>query len=176
MKSRHNEILQLLKANPIMKINDLCERLQVSEATVRRDLTDLRKEGVERIGGAAFLNHASRDLPGHPLAKSANQIGCIVSVSLSQKHMHPYFSPIVEGIEKGLSNLGYSLAFMHNLDDLMDESVLYNILHEKKINGMIVVEGIKPEIYEQLKKHVPFIVGIDLSDHTVPVIAYVEVA
>jgi LacI family transcriptional regulator len=152
-----------------MKINELCERLQVSEATIRRDLTKLQKEGVKRIGGAAFLNNASGNLHGSASAKGA-KIGCIVSVS--HKLMHPYFSPIVEGIEKGLANLGYSLAFMHNLDDILDESNLYNILHDNKINGMIVVEGIKPDIYEQLKKHIPFIVGIDLSDHTVPVIAY----
>jgi LacI family transcriptional regulator len=170
MKTRHNEIVQLLKTNPIMKIKDLCTQFNVSEATMRRDLTELQKEGVERIGGAAFLKGASNDVRGTVQLKTGSQIGCIVSVSL--KHMHPYFSPILEGIEKGLAQLGHSLAFMHNLDDLLDESILSKILHDNKINGMIVVEGINPEIHEKLKKHIPYIVGIDISDDTVPVIAY----
>jgi LacI family transcriptional regulator len=144
----------------------------VSEATMRRDLNELQKEGVERIGGAAYLKITSGVSEGNASLKAANEIGCIISVSLSHKQMHPYFSTILEGIEKGLTNLGHSLAFMHNLDDILDESILHKILHENKINGMIVVEGIKSEIYEQLKKHIPFIVGIDISDHSVPVIAY----
>ncbi|KIL42033.1 LacI family transcriptional regulator [Gordoniibacillus kamchatkensis] len=78
----------------------------------------------------------------------------------------------MEGIEKGLASLGCSLAFLHNLDDLMDESLVEAMLSERKIDGLIVVEGVRPDIYERLKQAIPFIVGIDISDHTVPVIAY----
>jgi LacI family transcriptional regulator len=170
MKNRHKEIIKLLETNTMMRIDDLCERLSVSRPTIRRDLNELQNEGVERVGGAAFLNKTPRPMTAHNPARFTGQIGCIISVA--HRHMHPYFSPILEGIEKELANLGYSLAFIHNLDDILDETTLIKILDENKINGMIVVEGIKPEMYEQLKKQVPFIVGIDISDDTVPVIAY----
>lgn len=170
MKNRQEEIIRLLMKHSMMKINDLCEQLGVSQATIRRDLTELREQGVERVGGAAFYNKGKSSSPKSPSLHTDHQVGCIVSVS--HKHMHPYFLSILEGIEKGLSQRGYSLAFMHNLDDLQNENVLDNILHDSKVKGMIVVEGIKPEIYERIKKQIPTIIGIDISDHTVPVIAY----
>ncbi|TVY11318.1 substrate-binding domain-containing protein [Paenibacillus cremeus] len=177
MNERQNEILQLLKKHAMMKIHELSEQLNVSPATIRRDLTELSKAGVERVGGAAFLTKPS--LPGDRTTDipSDNQVGCIVSVSISSKHMYPYFSPILEGIEKGLAKFGYSLAFMHNLDDIQNEAILQKMVHDyKHIRGMIVVEGIKPEVYELIKKHFPYIVGIDISDSSVPVIAYDRVA
>ncbi|NOU91726.1 DeoR family transcriptional regulator [Paenibacillus sp. LMG 31456] len=162
--------MQLLKTNSMMKINDLCEQLNVSQATIRRDLTELREQGVERVGGAAFYKQASFASNDSLTVDSSNQVGCIISVS--HKHMRPYFLSILEGIEKGLANHGYSLAFMHNLDDIQNEAILDSLLKESKIKGMIVVEGIKSEIYARIKKQFPTIVGIDISDHTVPVIAY----
>ncbi|MFD0681344.1 MULTISPECIES: substrate-binding domain-containing protein [unclassified Paenibacillus] len=172
MKNRHERILQLLKTNSMMKINDLCEQLNVSQATIRRDLTELREQGVERVGGAAFYKQSSSGSTASSTLtiESGNQVGCIIAVS--HKHMHSYFLSILEGIEQGLANLGYSLAFMHNLDDIQNDAILDNILKDNKIKGMIIVEGIKSEIYARIKKQFPTIVGIDISDGTVPVIAY----
>lgn len=53
---RRHKILELLKANQILTVSELCTVLESSEATIRRDLTLLENEGkLERThGGAVF--------------------------------------------------------------------------------------------------------------------------
>lgn len=55
-RERRNKILELLKANQIITVSELCSQLESSEATIRRDLTLLEEEGkLERThGGAVF--------------------------------------------------------------------------------------------------------------------------
>jgi LacI family transcriptional regulator len=172
MKNRHRELIKLLEQNKLMKIDELCDKLEVSPATIRRDLTELHQVGVRRVGGRAYLegqgishNNKVTDAP-----YTSKQIGCILSVSHARHN--PYFSLILQGIEKGIAENGFSPAFIHTLDDIQNELVLDKIIHQQKIDGLIVVEGMKPEIYEQIKGAVPVIVGVDISDPTVPVITY----
>jgi len=54
---RRNRILELLILNRAITVKELCEKLESSEATVRRDLTVLEEEGkLERTHGGAVLN------------------------------------------------------------------------------------------------------------------------
>lgn len=55
-KERKNHILQLLTMNKSVTVKYLCDHLNASEATVRRDLTVLEEEGkLERTHGGAIL-------------------------------------------------------------------------------------------------------------------------
>lgn len=59
-QGRQKEILDFLKANSAASVADLCERLQVSEMTIRRDLHELDRQGLlRRVHGGAMLG-ASR--------------------------------------------------------------------------------------------------------------------
>jgi DNA-binding LacI/PurR family transcriptional regulator len=49
-------------------------------------------------------------------------------------------------------------------------------VNESALDGMIVVEGIPADAYRWIKQHVKVIVGIDISDPEVPVIAYDRVS
>lgn len=61
-KQRHDKIIELLKCNVILRIDELCELLAVSPATVRRDLSELEKQGaVKRMNGGAVLNQPIMD-------------------------------------------------------------------------------------------------------------------
>jgi LacI family transcriptional regulator len=172
MKERHKVLIQLLEQKKMMKIDVLCEKLKVSPATIRRDLTELHKVGVRRVGGGAYLEKqgASDSSGGTGVPQPGKRIGCIVSVSYARHN--PYFSLILQGIEKGLAEHGFSPAFIHSLDDFQNGLMLDKIIHRQNIDGLIVVEGMEPEIYEQIKGAVPVIVGVDISDPTVPVITY----
>ncbi len=56
INERHNQILNLLKENKSAEVKSLAGKLFVSEATVRRDLTEMQKLGlIERSHGGAFL-------------------------------------------------------------------------------------------------------------------------
>ncbi len=55
IKNRHRDLIELLKRKPFMTIEELCQQLDVSPATVRRDLSLLESEGeILRLNGGAM--------------------------------------------------------------------------------------------------------------------------
>lgn len=62
---RREYILKRLEELHTVKVNELSKELFIGEATIRRDLTKLEKEGyLKRIyGGAVFLNKIDREIP-----------------------------------------------------------------------------------------------------------------
>src|ERR1700730_15348963 len=60
-ESRHTTIIDLLKQEGKAKVEDLAERLRVSEVTIRKNLTKLEKQGLlERVHGSAIISQRSR--------------------------------------------------------------------------------------------------------------------
>jgi DeoR/GlpR family transcriptional regulator of sugar metabolism len=58
---RHTAIIDLLKQQGKAKVEELSERLSVSEVTIRKDLTKLEEQGLlERIHGSAIISQRSR--------------------------------------------------------------------------------------------------------------------
>ena len=57
---RRNAILALLKQKPVVRVTEISRTLFFSEATVRRELVRLEREGlITRVRGGAILNSAS---------------------------------------------------------------------------------------------------------------------
>lgn len=101
----------------------------------------------------------------------ATRVGCVVAVT-QNKYNHPYFSGILEGIEKGLIDNGYELAFVQTGDELRNPAVLHRVLHENAADGLILVEGLEPDLYETIKRSVRYLVGVDISDASIPRVTY----
>lgn len=126
---------------------------------------------------AKDLGYSAADPGSVPAAKAwkpsaaLRQVGCIVSVP-QNKYNDPYFSPIIAGIERKLGELGCKLAYVIAKEEIKGESGLRSLVQETKLDGIVIIEGIPPDIYEYIKKVVPAVVGIDVSDPTVPVITY----
>src|SRR5438132_1087476 len=58
---RHTAIVDLLKQQGKAKVEELAERLNVSEVTIRKDLTKLEEQGLlERVHGSAIISQRSR--------------------------------------------------------------------------------------------------------------------
>jgi DeoR family transcriptional regulator, fructose operon transcriptional repressor len=54
---RRHKILEALRINQTISVAELCQSLEASEATIRRDLTQLEAEGkLERTHGGALVN------------------------------------------------------------------------------------------------------------------------
>ncbi|MBQ3225502.1 MAG: DeoR/GlpR transcriptional regulator [Clostridia bacterium] len=55
---RKQEILELLKKNGLVKVNELSEKFGISEVTVRNDLTDMERKGLlSRVHGGAISSY-----------------------------------------------------------------------------------------------------------------------
>lgn len=64
-EERKNRILELAESHEIISIDDIAQALEVSKATVRRDIDELDAEGsVEKTrGGIMSVNHKLRIEP-----------------------------------------------------------------------------------------------------------------
>jgi len=62
---RQNEIIALIKFKKSIKVKELAEKFYISEATVRRDLDKLQKQGVlqKTHGGAVLLAGLDTEIP-----------------------------------------------------------------------------------------------------------------
>ena len=63
--SRQSDILAYLNEHETISVKDLCKKFYVSEATARRDLTALEKQGAVRrvFGGATLIYGSDKQIP-----------------------------------------------------------------------------------------------------------------
>jgi len=166
-------------------LKDIAQHVGVSISTVSRVINNdssrhISPETRSKIWRAAKdlgyeVSESSRPpaaakSPRKP-ATAVRQVGCIVSVP-QNKYNHPYFSPILAGIEKKLAELNCALAYVLTMEEIQGESAMRKQVQDTRLDGIIIVEGIQPDMYESIKRQVPVVVGIDISDPTVPVISY----
>lgn len=172
----------------LIKLKDVADHVGVSISTVSRVVNndssrainqETRKKIWDAINELGY--HQNRIMKkvvksNKEQSKLEHVVGCIVTGPLN-KYNHPYYSFILEGIEKGLAELGCTLAFIHTSEDAANPAILHKIIHESGIDGLILVEGIHDEkTYDYIKKNVTHIVGVDLSDHELPCLGYDRVA
>ncbi|MFD2327659.1 LacI family DNA-binding transcriptional regulator [Cohnella sp. GCM10020058] len=167
-------------------LKDIADQVGVSISTVSRVVNNDTSRSVnadtrQRIWDAvAQLGYnpgkTAKDGAGSKRGISARQpdigkVGCIVAVN-QNKYNHPYFSPILEGIERGIQEHGGELAYIHNGEDLKSPEMLQKVIQDGGVDGIIVVESIDPVVYDAIKRHIPCVVGIDVSDPSIPSVGY----
>lgn len=160
-------------------LKDIAEQVGVSISTVSRVMKNdgnrsvseetRRKiwETAEQIGyNTQRANKAKRQAP-----KLSYRVGCIVAMP-QNKYNNPYFSVILEGIEKELAASGMRLEFVHSLEKQGDLQQLQALVKEHRPDGVLIVERIEYEAYKWLRENVGVIVGIDLADKEIPTVRY----
>jgi LacI family transcriptional regulator len=175
-------------------LKDISLKVGVSISTVSRVINNdtsrpVSEETKEKIWAAADELGYKPNLWARQLVKGSaydaasaseritgqGQVGCIVSVP-QHNYTYPYFSTVLKGIEAGLAKDGYSLAYVHTVDEIQDPMIMQKIVDSRAIEGMIIVEGIKSDIYDFLKQHLKVLVGIDINDPTIPTVSYDRVS
>ncbi|MDB5056354.1 MAG: LacI family transcriptional regulator [Bacilli bacterium] len=157
-------------------LKDIAQKVGVSISTVSRVLSNEANRSINTQtkqdiwDTAREIGYAVKEPSKEPHTETRN-IGCLVS-TLQNKHYHPYFSVIIDGIEKELQRKGYNLVYTHTHGDLENPQILQKAIHHSQVEGIIVIEGIDSKIYNYIKKNVSCIVGIDIADQTVPTISY----
>ncbi|GGG04788.1 LacI family DNA-binding transcriptional regulator [Paenibacillus aceti] len=170
-------------------LKEIAERVGVSISTVSRvinqnDSRRISEDTKQKIWKAAKeLNYSSTGRTRSSRAKQAKDsssltksaVGCILALQ-DNKYNHPYFSPIIQGIEAKLLEKGISLAFLHTQTELHNEDVFNSMLEVPNLQGVICIEGLSNDMFKRLKERIPFIVAIDVNDVDIPVVTYDRVA
>lgn len=166
-------------------LKDIANQVGVSVSTVSRVINNdtsrqINAETKKRIWEVVLElgykpNEAARNLVQNKReeAKPSMQVGCIV-MKPQFRGQHPYFSPILSGLSKQLQDSGYTLAYIHSLDELQSEQQLHRVVTETQLDGMFLIGEIDSEILTYIRKHIRAVVGIDLTDADVADIAVVD--
>lgn len=180
------QILQAKKVlDPLVTLKDIAEIVGVSISTVSRVINNdtsryispATKEKIlktaEQLGYRSGDRSAGTDAKGPKAGgkEVLRRIGCIISAP-QNKYNHPYFSPILAGIEQKLMERQCVLAVTATMEELQGESVMRKVIEDAKLDGMIIVEGIPTDAHDFVKASVPHVVGIDISDPAIPAVLY----
>lgn len=138
LNERQNELLQLLKEKKKASVHQLAKTFFVSEATIRRDLTEMQTMGlIERSHGGAVLPENSEEMSmffrieKNPAEKKA-------TASKALAHIPPFKSVFIDSSSTVLA--------LVSLMDLSNKTVFTNNLHtalqlSKQPNVTIILLG-----------------------------------
>ncbi|WP_405874052.1 LacI family DNA-binding transcriptional regulator [Streptomyces sp. NBC_00005] len=132
---------------------DVARSAGVSVATVSHVLNDTRPvlphtrqavlDAIDRLGYTP--NTLARSL----VTSRTRSIGLAVSAI-----SNPYFTEILQGVEAGALEHGYSLLIADPHDDPEHERKVVQLLHERRVDGMIVAPSAHPgELVAYLGRH-----------------------
>ncbi|RMB87350.1 LacI family DNA-binding transcriptional regulator [Streptomyces shenzhenensis] len=146
---------------------DVARSAGVSVATVSHVLNDTRPvlphtrqavlDAIDRLGYTP--NTLARSL----VTSRTRSIGLAVSAI-----SNPYFTEILQGVEAGALEAGYSLLIADPHDDPRHEHKVVQLLHERRVDGMIVAPSADPrDLVAYLGRHAVPTVFLDrlIDDH-----------
>ncbi|WP_033283106.1 LacI family DNA-binding transcriptional regulator [Streptomyces sp. NRRL F-525] len=123
---------------------DVARSAGVSVATVSHVLNDTRPvlPGTREAVLAAIeeLGYTPNTLARSLVTSRTRSIGLAVSAI-----SNPYFTEILQGVEAGALEQGYSLLIADPHDDPEHERTVVQLLHERRVDGMIVAPSAAPD-------------------------------
>ncbi|WP_168122481.1 LacI family DNA-binding transcriptional regulator [Paenibacillus sp. HB172176] len=161
------------------KLKDIAEQVGVSISTVSRVMNhdsvrsvsdETRRKIWEAADKLGYKSNRS-EKKAKADAKLSIHVGCVVAIP-QNKYNNPYFSVILEGIEKALTARGLKLEFVYSIENQGDIQKLQALVKENRIDGMIIVERIDADAYQWIRQNVKAVIGVDLADKSIPVICY----
>ncbi|MFF6991594.1 substrate-binding domain-containing protein [Streptomyces sp. NPDC010273] len=123
---------------------DVARSAGVSVATVSHVLNDTRpvlpgtREAV--LTAIEELGYTPNTLARSLVTSRTRSIGLAVSAI-----SNPYFTEILQGVEAGALEHGYSLLIADPHDDPEHERTVVQLLHERRVDGMIVAPSAAPD-------------------------------
>ncbi|KOV94489.1 LacI family DNA-binding transcriptional regulator [Streptomyces sp. NRRL B-3648] len=148
---------------------DVARRAGVSVATVSHVLNDTRpvlphtRQAV--LDAVDALGYTPNTLARSLVTSRTRSIGLAVSAI-----SNPYFTEILQGVESAALEAGYSLLIADPHDDPRHERKVVQLLHERRVDGMIVAASADPgDLVGYLRRHAVPTVFLDrLVDASAP--------
>ncbi len=138
-------------------IKDVAKKANLSVSTVSRYLNNhpyVSEEYKKRIKAAMEeLNYTPSSIATQLRSKKGTMIGILVS-----RITNPFFSYLVDAIEKQAKHQGYNVLIMQTYDDHDAEMKMLEMLKQQVITGLIMcsVEG-DPQVIESYQEYGPII-------------------
>lgn len=150
------------------KLEDVAKRANVSKTTVSRVLNNrgyLSQKTIDKVHKAMEeLNYQPNVVARQLFQKKTNIVGLLFPTVAN-----PFFSELVEALEKKLYDIGYKVLIGNSMDNKQKESDYLNQLLSEQVDGLIVGthnQGIQEYKYQNLP-----IVAIDrVMNEDIPVI------
>ncbi|MGW7020528.1 LacI family DNA-binding transcriptional regulator [Streptomyces decoyicus] len=124
-------------------MTDVARRAGVSVATVSHVLNETRPVRPDTraavLGAIDELGYTHNTLARSLVTSRTRSIGLAVSAI-----SNPYFTEILQGVEAGALEAGYSLLLTDPHDDPQHERKVVQLLHERRVDGMIVAPSADP--------------------------------
>ena len=124
-------------------MTDVARRAGVSVATVSHVLNETRPVRPDTraavLGAIDELGYTHNTLARSLVTSRTRSIGLAVSAI-----SNPYFTEILQGVEAGALEAGYSLLLTDPHDDPQHERKVVQLLHERRVDGMIVAPSAEP--------------------------------
>lgn len=166
----------------LVRLKDIAKHVGVSITTVSRVIKndssrnvnpETKKKVWQAVKELGYIpNEYARNLVASSVQekKSTRRIAWLASPRLAESN--PYFSKIYSGISETLNNAGYSLLLLSN-EDLEDEAFFHQIIREKEVDGVLLIDKVDEEILLEIKEMIP-VVGVDFnySDHAISTVDY----
>ena len=156
---RRQTILQLIRdaGDEQLSTKELAQKLNVSEATIRRDLNELADAGhIQRQHGGAQLNP-------RPVVPNKGQIGLLFG-SRIDKFRDPFYNLVLEGVDRKLHECGYRSAYVRTFFDVQTTEQAKDLLKNFPVQGIIVIGTSYVDSIQYLQDNAPQIVTIS-HDH-----------
>ncbi|MCE4944592.1 MULTISPECIES: LacI family DNA-binding transcriptional regulator [Streptomyces] len=122
---------------------DVARRAGVSVATVSHVVNDTRPVRPDTraavLAAIEDLGYTHNTLARSLVTARTRSIGLAVSAI-----SNPYFTEILQGVEAGALEAGYSLLIADPHDDPGHERKVVQLLHERRVDGMIVAPSAEP--------------------------------
>ncbi len=132
LTERQNEILKTLKENKSAVVSELARNLYVSEATIRRDLAEMKSMGlIERSHGGALLPENAEEISiFFRMEKNANEKERAATKAIP--HIPPFKSVFIDSSSTALAlaeriDLSYKTVVTNNLQTAIQLSKKPNI-------------------------------------------------
>lgn len=132
---------------------DVARSAGVSVATVSHVLNNTRtvrpatRQAV--LDAIDELGYTPNSLARSLVTARTRSIGLAVSAI-----SNPYFTEILQGVEAGALEQGYSLLIADPHDDPEHERKVVQLLHERRVDGMIVAPSVRPDqLIGYLRRH-----------------------
>ncbi|WP_438488577.1 LacI family DNA-binding transcriptional regulator [Streptomyces sp. S186] len=123
---------------------DVARRAGVSVATVSHVVNDTRPVRPDTraavLAAIEELGYTHNTLARSLVTSRTRSIGLAVSAI-----GNPYFTEILQGVEAGALEAGYSLLIADPHDDPRHERKVVRLLHERRVDGVIVAPSAEPD-------------------------------